>query len=116
MFYATFYECSNLTGVIPVGLFGDVYGSVVSGMFRETFYKCSGLTGEIPDNLFGVLSGETKANMFFRTFSGCSGLTGESAKINGKYLYEVWPDETDVFMYRGCKNLTDYADIPAVWK
>ena len=116
MFRDTFLGCSGLTGNIPSGLFGNLYGATAQYMFSQTFSGCSGLIGDIPDGLFGNISGVATPRMFYATFSGCSGLTGESAKINGKYLYEIWPDETAVLMYRGCKNLTDYADIPATWK
>ncbi|MBQ1997568.1 MAG: hypothetical protein II238_03915, partial [Alphaproteobacteria bacterium] len=79
----------------------------------------SGLTGNIPENLFGNLSGTPVANMFSSTFRGCRNLTGDSVKINGEYLYEIWPDATSGqvgSMYRGVTGLTDYADIPSSWK
>jgi hypothetical protein len=47
------------------------------------------------------------------------GLTGPSAKINGQYLYEIWPDATATqvrAMYCGATGLSDCADIPSNWK
>ncbi|MBD5400772.1 hypothetical protein HDR61_03450, partial [bacterium] len=119
MFMSTFYECSGLSGSIPEKLFAGISGAPASYMFGYTFYKCSGLSGSIPENLFAGISGAPASNMFNSTFSGCSGLTsipenlfgdisgtaqygmfasmfygctsltGASAKINGKYLYEI---------------------------
>ena len=119
MFESTFYGVYNLTGSIPDKLFGNLYGNPASNMFNSTFNQCSGLIGEIPENLFGNISGDAQNNMFRQTFQGCSGLTGSSAKINGKYLYEIWPVATATqvgIMYRGATGLTDYADIPSTWK
>ena len=117
-FNGTFQGCSGLGGAIPENLFGGISGSPGNSMFAHTFSGCRGLTS-IPDNLFGDISGEAIQWMFTNTFYGCSGLTGESAKINGKYLYEIWPDATSGQvggMYYNAKQLTDYADIPATWK
>ena len=119
MFDGTFSGCAGLSGNIPDGLFGYISGTPANTMFYYTFRGCSGLTGSIPENLFGILSGAPATSMFGVTFMGCSGLTGPSAKINGQYLYEIWPDATTtqvVGMYRGATGLTDYADIPSTWK
>ena len=75
MFYRTFRGCSNLTGSIPVGLFGNLSGAPKYGMFYGTFYLCSNLTGSIPSGLFGDISGAPAAYMFSYTFQGCSKLT-----------------------------------------
>lgn len=117
-FNGTFQGCSGLGGAIPENLFGGISGSPGNSMFAHTFSGCRGLTS-IPDNLFGDISGDAILWMFTNMFYGCSGLTGESAKINGKYLYEIWPDATSAqvgYMYYNAKQLTDYADIPAAWK
>ena len=45
MFNGTFVNCSNLTGPIPSGLFGDISGAPAYAMFYTTFYNCSNLTG-----------------------------------------------------------------------
>ena len=84
-------------------------------MFYETFSGCSGLTGIAPD-VFGNISGTLKAHMFYGTFLNCSGLRGESAKINGKYLYEIWPKGGGNATYRNSTGLSDYATMPSVWK
>ena len=75
-FYQTFYNCSNMTGSIPSGLFTGISGQPATYMFSYTFYNCSGLTGSIPSGLFGNLSGSAANSMFRETFSQCSGLTG----------------------------------------
>ena len=117
MFYGTFSGCSGLTGAIPDGLFGNLSGAPASNMFANTFSGCSGLTS-IPENLFGNISGTAKGSMFYRTFSNCTSLTGPSARINGQYLYEIWPDATSYYvgdMYSGATGLDDYRCIPTVW-
>jgi hypothetical protein len=65
------------------------------------------------------ISGALASSMFVYAFNKCSGLTGASPKINGQYLYEIWPDATKGqvgVMYRGASGLIDYADIPSNWK
>ena len=87
MFRATFYECSNLSGSIPSGLFGDISGAPAAYMFYYTFYNCSNLTGEsalMPD-----------------------GTT---------HLYEQFPTGNGIYCYYGATGLDDYATIPAAWK
>ncbi len=117
-FYRTFSGCTGLTGDIPENLFSGIYGTPGGSMFYYTFYNCKGLTS-IPENLFGNISGAAKSNMFVGMFYGCTGLRGSSAKINGEYLYNIWPDATTAQigdMYYNATGLDDYADIPSVWK
>ena len=119
MFNGTFSGCSGLTGAIPDGLFGNLTGAPASYMFNSTFSGCRGLTGEIPENLFGNISGTAQNSMFKSTFSNCTSLTGPSARINGQYLYEIWPDATSSQvgdMYYNATGLSDYSNIPDVWK
>ncbi len=115
MFNTTFYNCSGLTS-IPSGLFGAINGNPASRMFKETFAGCTGLRGGIPDNLFGNLSGNLPVYgySFTGTFADCIGLTGSSAKIKGRYLYEIWPD-ADEYSYLGATGLSDYRYIPTIW-
>ena len=118
MFYSTFYNCSGLTGAIPDGLFAGISGAPAMSMFRETFCYCSKLTS-IPENLFGNISGTAKSYMFDSTFSDCTSLTGPSARINGQYLYEIWPNAPssyDYGPYYGCTGLSDYSTMPAIWR
>ena len=75
-FYNTFYNCTNMTGSIPSGLFTGISGAPATYMFGATFQNCSGLTGSIPSGLFGNLSGAPAKFMFSYTFRNCSGLTG----------------------------------------
>ena len=119
MFASTFSDCSGLTGAIPDGLFGNLTGAPASYMFSGTFSGCSGLTGAIPENLFGNISGTVKSGMFDSTFYNCTSLTGPSARINGQYLYEIWPNAPssyDYGPYYGCTGLSDYSTMPAVWR
>ena len=148
MFDSTFEECSGLTGAIPDGLFGNLSGAPAAAMFHETFSGCSKLTSipenlfagisgapasymfyytfsncsgliSIPENLFGNISGTAQSYMFYGTFDGCTSLTGPSARINGQYLYEIWPDATSSqvgYMYYNATGLSDYATMPTVWK
>ena len=118
MFQNTFDGCSGLTGAIPDGLFGNLTGAPAERMFDSTFYGCSKLTS-IPENLFGNISGTAQNYMFYYTFSNCTSLTGPSARINGQYLYEIWPDATSIQvndMYYNATGLSDYSSIPSAWK
>jgi hypothetical protein len=117
MFESTFRDCTGLTE-LPTYLFEGV-NVPAEGMFSGTFDNCTGLTS-IPENLLSHL--ELGANppeyMFEYMFAGCTELHGESAKINGMYLYDEYPDVPDVFtgMYLNCTGLTDYNAIPRTWK
>lgn len=120
MFFNTFYGCSNLTGPIPSGLFGNLSGAPASYMFRQTFYGCSNLTG-IPVGLFGDISGAPADYMFNSTFYNCSKLTGKSALMPDgvTHLYEQFStasgNQCDNCYY-GATRLDDYADIPVEWR
>ena len=90
MFRSTFARCSNLTGSIPSGLFGNLTGAPADRMFAATFLNCSKLTGEsalMPD-----------------------GTT---------HLYEQFPTASGTQCdncYFGATGLADYATIPDAWK
>jgi hypothetical protein len=106
MFRSTFYGCSNLTGSIPVGLFGNISGAPANDMFRSTFDGCGNLTGSIPVGLFGNISGAPAANMFRSTFYGCSNLTGSIpvglfGNISGAPAANMFNGT-----FYGCSNLT----------
>ena len=118
MFYNTFAGCSNMTGVIPSGLFARIYGDVAPQIFYRTFYNCQNLTA-IENGVFGNLGGSAQNQMFSEMFYRGYALRGDSAKIGDKYFYEIWPDATKNqvgAMYMGATELSDYADIPSVWK
>jgi hypothetical protein len=106
MFFSTFYNCSNLTGSIPSGLFGDISGAPAQSMFYATFWGCSNLTGSIPSGLFGNISGTPIAFMFYATFQNCSKLTG-SIPVG---LFGNISGAPAAFMFSGtfynCSNLT----------
>ena len=142
MFNSTFYQCRNLTTVggplfsgtitpaeqmfantfwytaiteIPADLFAGIQGAPASSMFNDTFYGCTQLQS-IPENLFGNISGPAANSMFGGTFYSCTSLTGPSARINGQYLYEIWPDVSYMGTYRNATGLSDYDQIPGNWK
>ncbi len=99
-------------------LFAGISGAPAGSMFHRTFYGCSKLTS-IPENLFGNISGTAQNQMFDGMFMYCTSLTGPSARINGQYLYEIWPDATSDQvggMYRNATGLSDYSNIPSAWK
>jgi len=81
LFSSIFFNCINLTGGIPEGLFGSIKGIPAEYMFERTFMGCSGLTGSIPEGLFKGLSGVPARQMFHQTFRGCSGLTSIPARL-----------------------------------
>jgi hypothetical protein len=90
MFSYTFYNCSNLTGSIPVGLFGNISGAPADYMFYYTFYGCSKLTGEsalMPDGVTHL----------YEQFSTASGTDCDNC-------------------YFGATGLNDYATIPIAWR
>ena len=121
MFRATFFNCINLTGSIPSGLFGNISGAPADRMFYYTFYNCSNLMGSIPVGLFGDISGTPAGYMFYSTFYGCSKLTGESALMpdGTTHLYDQFPTASGTDCdncYLGATGLDDYATIPAAWK
>ncbi len=116
MFDSTF--ATSFIKEIPAGLFAGISGPPAEYMFFATFLECFDLTS-IPENLFGNISGTAQRYMFSATFDSCTSLTGPSARINGKYLYEIWPDATSSQvsgMYYGARGLSDYSSIPSPWK
>ena len=119
MFDHTFAGCSALTGPLPENLFGGLSGTPAYIAFRRTFEYCTGITS-IPENLFGSLSGVAEKMAFWATFGGCTGLTGPSARINGKYLYEIFSSDYSANTvdgpYCGATGLSDYATMPSDWK
>ena len=84
-------------------------------MFARTFSNTA--ITSIPENLFAGISGPAATDMFASTFAYCTSLTGPSARTNGQYLYEIWPD-VDYYMntYENATGLSDYDQIPYNWK
>ena len=100
---------------IPADLFAGIQGAPAEDMFDSTFYSCSELQS-IPENLFAGISGPAANGMFAGTFVFCFSLTGPSARTNGQYLYEIWPDVSNLQTYMGATGLSDYDQIPSNWK
>ena len=112
-----FHSTFNFTPIteIPADLFAGIQGAPAERMFDETFYNCSELQS-IPENLFAGISGPAATDMFAGTFVFCFSLTGPSARTNGQYLYEIWPDVSNLQTYMGATGLSDYDQIPSNWK
>ncbi len=118
MFNSTFYGCAKLRNNIPAGLFAGISGQPAQGMFSQTFYGCTKLSG-IDDGVFGDLSGDAQTDMFTKTFYNDNKLYGYSPKINGQYLYQIWPNATQAQVgdaFYKCQKLSDYGSIPSTWR
>ena len=100
-FYGTFFNCTNLTGSIPSGLFSGVTGAR-AGMFEWTFFR-TGLTGAIPTGLFSGISGAV-GSMFLSTFRDSPGLTSIPADL----FSGISGSAAGMFMYTfdGCTGLS----------
>ena len=87
MFYRTFYNCSNLTG-IDDGVFGVLTGTPQNQMFTETFYRNYALGGDSVKSggryLYEIWPDATKNH------------------VGG--------------MYKLATGLSDYSAIPNAWK
>ena len=114
MFSSTFQGCTQLQS-IPADLFAGIQGAPAESMFGYTFRDCTQLQS-IPADLFAGISGPAANHMFRYTFAYCTSLTGPSARINGQYLYEIWPNVSRMYTYNGSTGLSDYAQIPSNWK
>lgn len=117
-FSGCFKECSALT-TIPEGLF-DKLAAVES--FVDCFYGCNKLKA-IPSGLFDHC---TKIFDLVDCFFACTNLTGETpyTMVDGKKV-PLWRRyEGNGFRrvryangcFKGCTGLSDYAEIPDVWK
>ena len=113
MFNGTFWN-TQITS-IPENLFAGISGTPAESMFNGTFWNTQ--ITSIPENLFAGISGAPAEGMFSWTFASCTSLTGPSARTNGQYLYEIWPDISgDMYTYYRATGLSDYEQIPANWK
>ncbi|MDD2627631.1 MAG: hypothetical protein PHD20_01960 [Clostridia bacterium] len=115
-----FNAAVGLTGEIPENLFRYNTEAV---SFNSVFSGCIGLT-TIPSNLFEY---NTKANNFNATFSNVDedGDAAPGIDVTTQMNFigtapKMWERSitglTGVDMYRGCTKLSNYADIPEVWK
>ena len=121
-FMYTFF--STGFGIIPDTLFDGIFGCPTENMFKSTFLGTS--IDYIPENLFSGISTDCilPSGVFMRTFMYADYndnffITGPSARINGQYLYEIWPDATCEQvggMYHNTSGLSDYSSMPNVWK
>ena len=124
----TFYGCSNLTTIVPLGTMASLtkaqdmfsacssLSSVPSGLFdgcvnvvgsafRRTFASCTSITA-IPSGLFdnNILAAAAE---FYQTFSGCTGLeTVPSLLFKHNTVASYWRDCFD-----GCVKLQLVSDL-----
>lgn len=115
-FYFCFYG-ANIQS-IPENLFANITGTPRVNMFRYMFAHTQ--IESIPENLFSGLdtSSALPEGVFRNTFGFCSHLTGPSARINGRFLYEIWPNATYSQvgeMYVFSTGLSDFNNIPDAW-
>lgn len=114
-----FHNCEALEEV-PEGLF-DAFEQVTT--YAYTFQNCTALE-RIPAGLFDASKGLTTVNYLF---AGCSKLSCESpyTSVEGVkiHLYERTTSNgftkaitSRTKCFNGCTGLTDYEDIPLVWK
>jgi hypothetical protein len=137
MFSGTFSTTWTIKN-IPAGLFAGISGEPAQNMFNNTFGGSTGLinigydaeTETSGHPIFGDISGAWASGMFTNTFNNDTKLASESAKMTvvtenddgtftteDKFLYEVWPTPPgDANTYNGATGLTDYANIPELWK
>ena len=112
--FSNTFTFTNITS-IPENLFAGIQGAPAEYMFARTFAYAP--ITSIPENLFAGISGPAANSMFYSTFNSCTSLTGPSARTNGQYLYEIWPDVSSYMStYRGATGLSDYAQIPSDWR
>lgn len=113
MFHSMF-ENSGITH-LPVGMFANISGSAagVTNTFRDTFKNCNNLTS-IPADFFGDITDVENREFFWAMFYGDRNLTGPAPKINGKYLWEWWPN-LQTQMFTQC-NLDEQSAMPAGYR
>ena len=97
-----FLGCSNLETIGK-----NVFNSSENMDFYRAFENCSKLKC-IPEDMFDNCP---NVKTFIRTFDNCYGLTGEAP--------DIW-NRTNVdgtgACFSGCKNLSNYNQIPSAWK
>lgn len=121
-FGSIFYGCTALEEIGENLLVNAGRLTGITSLFRD----CSSLKS-VPVNIFDEC---TKLKTVTSAFSGCSSLTGESpyTVIDGKkyHLYDRTPENSAASgltaltstagCFKGCTQLTDYAQMPDVWK
>lgn len=123
--FAHTFEQSGFLPFIPDNLFSGISGVPAESMFDRTFMSAFITTQGtviIPENLFGDISGPIAPNAFHGTFGALySNSTTYSARINGEFLYNIWPDAPaeyfrSIYFPYIAGGYADNADIPSTWK
>lgn len=115
MFVSFCDECTSLQH-IPDNMFANISGDAtdVESLFYNSFNGCSALK-EIPVDLFGNLENINKSSVFYHMFYNARAVVGPLApKLNGKYVWEWWPDWTPQMLY--FVPLDNWEVIPAGWR
>lgn len=99
-----FMSCRSLRE-IGEGFFSNP-GFKTATNWSMIFFGCTSLT-EIPGGLF---SQATAATTFYGCFWDCSGITGPVPK-----LWERFPNAEGDYCFSGCRNASNYNEIPASW-
>ena len=101
-------ECTNLKKIaIP-----NKNSFVKMKNFRSSFAKCSNLTS-IPEKLFENCPNVTS---FRHTFYYCINLEGKSIHLWEEGREGIDENNGGTNCYYGCTKLTDYDEIPRIWK
>ena len=95
-FTDAFRDCSNLTGVIPAGLFTGVTGAPTANMFRATFSGVTDMSCRIPAGLFSGITGATTSTGFIDTFNGFC-----ADNANGTFIPSGLFDNTRITLTSG---------------
>lgn len=106
------FEGCSVVEVSP-SLFTPIIENIrtLYGVFMMTTMQ--GKLRSIPVNLF---QGLTQVSNFGSCFLGQSKLTGSTPIVDGKKLWERFPEALGDNCFSLCKNLDDYDSIPASWK
>ncbi len=110
-----FRNCSDLTGSIP-----DIPINVTNLYYA--FYNCRGLSGKVP-YIAGASLPPQGANSapecnLGSAFRGCTGLRGKAPEFWNPTLYPnvIQPTTSTNACFMGCTGLSNYNDIPPLWK
>ena len=108
-------DCKSLE-TIPENLFANVSGDATGKtvIFHYAFSGCTALKA-IPVDLFGTIENINDPSVFSYMFYNDAAVKGPLApKLNGKYVWEWWPDWTTKMLY--FVPLDNWDLIPAGWR
>lgn len=103
-------ETWSMQSMRSINSFGNE-GLRILSMY-EAFYKNTNLSN-VPNDIGLAFK---NCNDFTKMFYGCDGLKGSSPTYNGKKLWQVFNNKPHDLCFYGCRQLTDYGQIPDDWK